>query len=114
MTRPAALACLLALVLALTGVEAAIARGQPAPAGFAVICRGAVLVTVALDADGAPVEERRLCPDALGALLDLPGLSAEPVAVPATAPPPRGFAVPPLRALSRISAPRARGPPLAL
>ena len=57
-----------ALALVLTSVQTAVARGQPAPKGMMVICAGATVVTVFVDADGQPVERRHLCPEGAFAL----------------------------------------------
>ena len=57
------LACLLSLVIAFTGLQAASARGNTAPVGAVELCLGAVVVTVLVDATGAPVERVHLCPD---------------------------------------------------
>ncbi|SLN48879.1 hypothetical protein ROJ8625_02396 [Roseivivax jejudonensis] len=69
--RRAVTPLVLICVLAFTSVEAAIARGLPAPAGEVVLCRGLAVVTVTLDENGDPVRRSQLCPEALGALLDL-------------------------------------------
>jgi hypothetical protein len=61
------LACLLSLVLAVTGLQAASARGHATPVGAVELCLGATVVTVLVDASGTPVEHVQLCPD--GALL---------------------------------------------
>jgi len=104
----------LALTIALTSVTMALARGQTRDAaGIMIICSGAGVVSVSVDADGDPVGPVHICPDcALGALawvdigstLSLPDRAefrlsfvSEHVSVPGL-----GW-----------SAPRARGPPLA-
>jgi hypothetical protein len=53
---------LLSLLLFLTAEQLALARGQGA-AGTAVICTGAGVLTVALDAAGRPEGPPRACPD---------------------------------------------------
>jgi hypothetical protein len=56
-------ASLLALVLFLTSLTVAHARGQVAPAGERVLCLGGHAVTVFVDADGNPVEYTHVCSD---------------------------------------------------
>lgn len=86
MTRlRAPLATLLVLALALAGVTLAGARGQTPPPGAVqvVICSGTTISVITLDADGNPVEERRLCPDYGLALFAAP--PAAPLALDAPA-----------------------------
>lgn len=56
-------ASLLALVLFLTSLTVAHARGQGMPAGDMVLCLGGHAVTVSVDADGNPVEYTQICSD---------------------------------------------------
>ena len=68
---------LLALLMALTSVTMAVARGQ-APMGDPVeICGGYGQVFVTLDANGQPAAPRHACPECLGGVtaLDLPGIT---------------------------------------
>lgn len=58
------LGVLMAVVLAVTSLSAAYARGQAEPAGTMVICRGLTVMTVLVDGDGLPIEETHVCPDA--------------------------------------------------
>lgn len=58
------LSVVLSAVLALTSLSAAAARGQDTVFGTMVICRGMTVVTVFVDADGEPVEQVHICPDA--------------------------------------------------
>ncbi|WP_371037499.1 MULTISPECIES: hypothetical protein [unclassified Rhodosalinus] len=60
--RPLA-ALLLALCVVLTAQAMALARGQSSAAGEMVICTGAGLVTVAVDAEGNPAGPAHICPD---------------------------------------------------
>ncbi|MCT4558296.1 MAG: hypothetical protein N4A61_09580 [Pelagimonas sp.] len=53
----------LALVLLLTSLTVAAARGQTTPAGEMVLCLGGHAVTVTVDADGNPVEYTHICSD---------------------------------------------------
>lgn len=55
----------LALLIGLTGYEAAVARGTAAPVGQMVICTGQGLMTVAVDAEGQPIGPVHVCPDAV-------------------------------------------------
>jgi hypothetical protein len=58
---------ILALVLALTSVTMAQARGQAMAVGQIVICSGGGIVSVPVDAEGRPTGPAHLCPDcALG------------------------------------------------
>lgn len=96
-------ASLLVFAVALAGVTLAGARGQaPAPGTVqVVICSGTTITVITLDADGNPVEERRLCPDYGQALLAaLPG-----------SPLPAGLVVSPVRMASwpASEAPRRAG-----
>ncbi|SMX49221.1 hypothetical protein MAA8898_04227 [Maliponia aquimaris] len=59
---------MLAAVLAVTGLSVAQARGQAGPAGALVICQGLTVVTILVDAEGQPVEQAHVCPDAALAL----------------------------------------------
>ena len=103
----------LALTIALTSVTMAMARGQTRDAaGSIIICSGAGVVQIQLDADGNPIGPAHICPDcALGALafIDLP--QSEPSAVGLEYQ--IGFVIEPV-SLSGIagSEPRARGPPV--
>lgn len=60
-----ALGCFLVVVLAVTSLSGAVARGQADAAGTMVICRGLTVVTVPVDAQGQPVEISHICPDAV-------------------------------------------------
>ena len=68
--RPASvLAYVLALLLAFTGQQVALARGQVALRDQAVLCLGGGLVAVTLDAEGKPAGPGHICPDATLAFL---------------------------------------------
>ncbi|MGR3322812.1 MAG: hypothetical protein ACU0DK_12870 [Pseudooceanicola sp.] len=71
--RPVLALCL-ALLLTVTGQAAAIARGQPGPAGYAEICTGTGPVMVALDSAGQPLGPAHLCPDNAYLLMQALGL----------------------------------------
>ena len=81
--RPASvLAYVLALLLAFTGQQVALARGQVALGDQAVLCLGGGLVAVTLDAEGKPVGPGHICPDATLAFvpdMDLPQAALTPV-----------------------------------
>ncbi|MCC1492083.1 hypothetical protein [Cognatishimia sp. F0-27] len=68
----------LAMMLAVTSLQMAVAQGQPRAEGQIVICKGMTVVTISVDADGNPVETVGVCPDyALSlfmALPDMPGM----------------------------------------
>jgi len=115
MTRlRAPLATLLVLALALAGVTLAGARGQTPPPGTVqvVICSGTTITVITLDAEGNPVEERRLCPDYGQALLA--ALPDAPLPARAAMPPARLGIWPapatPRRAAGRLR-PMVRAPP---
>ncbi|MBW6506051.1 MAG: hypothetical protein K0B00_04785 [Rhodobacteraceae bacterium] len=60
-------AILLALLLAVTSMTMAVARGHARVAGEFVICSGYGLTTIKVDHNGNPVSEVQICPDmALG------------------------------------------------
>ncbi|WP_425072221.1 hypothetical protein [Sagittula sp. S175] len=63
------IALFVALTLAVTSLSAGVARGQAAPAGVIELCQGLTTVSVAVDADGAPVSHVHLCPDGVMSLL---------------------------------------------
>jgi hypothetical protein len=107
---------LLALVLAITSVTMAVARGHAAAAVGGtemVICTGYGLVKVTLDAEGNPTGPVHPCPDCVAA-------GAALVPQPALAPAPAGPAArqarvrpAPRRGLGRALRPyHARGPPV--
>ncbi len=110
--RPLGLA--LILLLAVTGVQLAAARGLPPAADMLVICRGLTVVTIHVDADGNETAAPHLCPDAgltvLAATADTPASLATALVW-------QGV-VWPLAATSMQgqghAAPRARGPPVAI
>ncbi|WP_116598069.1 hypothetical protein [Primorskyibacter marinus] len=104
-------AVMLALVLTLTAQSMALARGQTMVAGQMVLCTGAGVVTVQVDAEGNPVSPSHICPDC--ALNLLMAVAADPVEVlPHRVRETLAFRA----ALVRVGgvdsfAPKARGPP---
>lgn len=105
------LALILAGLLVSASLSLAVARGQPGPAGLAVICTGAGVQTVAVDAKGKPVGPAHPCPDGLAALAALAvGAPDLPEGVARRGPVPRGVeaAMPEGRSGPE---PRSRGPP---
>ena len=103
---------ILVVVLALTSLTMATARGQARMAEQVVICSGYGMVTIALDPEGRPAGPLQICPDCTLSLF-----VADGVAVPVS-----GFAAgqgrrqdhPALVGLvpgQRPAALRARGPP---
>ncbi len=88
------LVLMLAVVLALTGVGLAAARGGPDAAGRIEICTGTGPVMILVGEDGQPVAPR-ICPDQALSLLNavsVPALSAVAVDVPRRIARPRGVA----------------------
>ncbi|THD81523.1 hypothetical protein E7811_16585 [Aliigemmobacter aestuarii] len=108
------LALLLALMLSLTSVTMAVARGQATGGEAMVICSGYGVVTITLDEDGNPVGPVHLCPDCLAGL----GLAVLPDAPTVQRPASRSAAVVAVaRALpagASLPLPKARGPPAAV
>ncbi|MFN3644775.1 MAG: hypothetical protein ACK4TB_17845 [Gemmobacter sp.] len=75
----------LALILAVTSVAFAVARGTPLPAAMVELCSGSGPVMIALDDKGRPSGPAHLCPD--GAIF-----VAEGAAPPAVVRPPSRIA----------------------
>ncbi|MDO5658897.1 MAG: hypothetical protein Q4G36_11325 [Paracoccus sp. (in: a-proteobacteria)] len=69
----AALNILLCAVLIVASLGFGAARGQARVAGEMVLCTGAMMVTVAVDRDGQPVEKALICPDMALSLLAATG-----------------------------------------
>lgn len=109
MTR--ALHGLLILLMLVTGLSLGAARGQARVAGELVLCAGTSFVTVAVDADGNPVERVMVCPDM--ALSLLAGMIAPPPFLPAPEGAARRLLPPPGVPISASlpPVPRARDPP---
>lgn len=113
MTRPfrSLVALALALLMGVTSLGFAAARGQARIAGEIVICTGMGVTVVAVDAQGNPVGTPHICPDMALALLAAPPLA------PLVLLPPAGSAraadLPEPAAAQGRAAPRpaARGPP---
>ena len=79
---PRLLAPLMAVVLALTGVTDAMARGHAPVVGHMVICSADGVTTIAVDADGNPAQGSHPCPDCTlssGAMLPAAPVAAQPV-----------------------------------
>lgn len=104
---------LLAIVMALTGITMAVARGQMAGAQSVVICSGYGIVTIQLDQRGEPIDTVHPCPDCTVVLALAPARNH--VLTPALAL--RGTSYQTLQAQSvaRIAhgLPHPRGPPAA-
>lgn len=119
---PAMIAALLAVILALTSVTMAVARGQTRVAGEMVLCSGYGIVVLHLDAAGNPVDGPggapggavHLCPDmVLSMLAALPlaeVLPQRPAPARATLALPFALVLPSGLAPGLV---RARGPPAA-
>ena len=105
------LAFCLALALCLGAVAAGFARGQAPAVARVTICAAGGEATVALDAEGRPVDPHRHCPDCLILKSALPVAPAAPQAraawrLAASLPAPStGSGADP-------ATPRARGPPV--
>lgn len=103
----------LALVIAMTSLSMAVARGQAVVGGEIVICTTYGTQTITLDASGTPVGPQHYCPDcalslfaaASGAALVMPWLDAG-----------RGIRLAPAPLGTLLAAvtltPSARGPPV--
>ena len=105
-------AILLALCLVVTAESMALARGQATAAGEIVICTGAGLVTVAVDAEGDPVAPAHICPDCALSLIAAPPGAPAALAPAARLLPLRFAAAPaPDAAAPRHSPVSARDPP---
>ncbi len=111
MTFRSHIAGLLALVLALAGVELAVARAAPAIDGQVVLCGGMEREVITLDVNGDPVRQSQLCPDALIAFFAEPPAEARPAPHPVHfAPVDLAFGT--IRAAGIAThSPQARGPP---
>ncbi|WGW03676.1 hypothetical protein [Tropicibacter oceani] len=103
----------LAVLMALTSVQVAVARGASPAVGTMVICLGQTVVTVAVDSDGQPTKgTTHLCPDVALSLFVAEGGGFVPASpVPSWVRLPRDIAA--FRGVGR-DAPTAlaRGPPL--
>lgn len=64
----------LALLVAFTSQQLAVARGQPMAAGTIELCVGTEVVIVPVDAEGNPTGPAHLCPDVAFAFLALTSL----------------------------------------
>ncbi|MGP6088258.1 hypothetical protein [Antarctobacter jejuensis] len=106
---------LMAVMLAVTGLSAAAARGQQADAvGSMVICHGLTVATVLIDAEGNPVEARHICPDGAQALFADAGVSATGAVVSLTWRPILWGRIQVLPAGQDSPVAQARGPPVFL
>ncbi|MGH1466364.1 MAG: hypothetical protein ACRBBQ_13485 [Cognatishimia sp.] len=68
---------LLMAAFVLTGNSMALARGMHAATGFIELCTGSSAVTVAVDAQGEPIEPVHICPEC--SLVALDNVEAAPV-----------------------------------
>ncbi len=105
-------AVFLSIVLAITSIGFAVARGETPDIGREmVICTGYTMIVVTIGPDGQPVEKTQICPDALSIFADstfLPAVDERVWQVSAI--------VPVSGAITWLSqstlTPLARGPPL--
>lgn len=104
----------LSVSLLLTGIGAAVAGGAAPAVDRVVICSGHATTVLFVDAEGTPTSAPHLCPDcAMHLLAGVPASDAEPTFVA----PSQSVTIsllPPLARGDKISATRARGPPLAV
>ncbi len=102
----------LTLLLAVTSLHMAVARGQATAVGEMVLCIGGGVVSVPVDAQGNPTGPAHICPDCALSMFDAVGAGADQSAVPA------GFARviwpdgPSRMAVQTRLRPSARGPPV--
>jgi hypothetical protein len=110
--RRALLPICLALLVALTAQNLAVARGQPQAAGQIELCADGRIVTVAVDHAGNPIGPPRICPDVVLALMAALALP-EPGALPLVRIQRLGQDPESTDAISHVHIPaRARDPPL--
>jgi hypothetical protein len=113
MMRPcrSSLSVLLALLVAVTAVHVGAMRGHAKAAGSIVLCTGAGPVSIAVDAEGAPVGYGHVCPDCVMSVLaavDAPDVAADRVGSARCV----SFgAMPVTRVSAAVAHPRVRGPP---
>jgi len=70
MTLPRSiLPVLLALLVAMTSVQLAVARGQPQAAGQVELCADGSIIVIAMDREGNPIGPAHICPDVALALM---------------------------------------------
>jgi hypothetical protein len=108
----ASAALVLVASLVLTTLAAGVARGQAAPVGTVEICRGLTVVSVPVDADGAPVSPLHLCADGVTALYGETSVAAPAVAPPVSLQPITSRGMTSLAPRFAAHTPRARDPPL--
>ncbi|KFE35945.1 hypothetical protein DW2_04930 [Thioclava atlantica] len=101
-----------AIVLAMTSMTMAVARGQARVAGEVVICTGYGVTTISVDEKGNPTGPVHLCPDMVLAMM------AAIAVAPVLPEPPGGQgrslrpSEPPVAQAQARVVPRARGPPV--
>lgn len=107
------LAFALALLVALTSQQMAMARGQTMAVGQVILCTGAGAVSISVDAEGNPTGPAHICPDCALTLVMATALAAPDAA--------RPFAVRPvvwplqpghIALAAKVQIPTARGPPV--
>ncbi|WP_212525096.1 hypothetical protein [Actibacterium sp. MT2.3-13A] len=78
------LALALSLMLAVTSLTLAVARGQAPVAGVIELCSGAGMAAVPVDAEGKPTGPAHVCPDGVAALVNIdiaaPAMPLRPLA----------------------------------
>ncbi|MEZ5911565.1 MAG: hypothetical protein R3D84_04450 [Paracoccaceae bacterium] len=104
----------LALILALTSLTLASARGQLVRGQIVEICSTNGLIQLELDENGKPVGRPHLCPDLVLSVFSDAGLAPDPVAAPASLARRHEVLAVPRLASTTAARPRARGPPLSV
>lgn len=105
------LALCLTILLTLTSVTAAVARGQMAGATEMVVCAGGGTMTVTMDAAGRPVAHVRHCPVCTAASAAVAGAVAPVTLRPVTRSEVVGMRMAPRSAGGVALVAMARGPP---
>lgn len=107
----ASLTALLVVVVALTSLTMAVARGQTRVAGEIVICTGYGMTTITVDENGQPTGPVHLCPDMVLAMMAAIDTPAPDFTRPETVT--RRIETPVVTLAGALWAPtpRARGPP---
>lgn len=111
MTPRRILPLLLAVIVAISSVQMAVARGQAAPAGSMVICSGQGFVTILVDEDGQPTGAVHLCPDCALSLFSAPLPDTTPVLVNLVQTSPEWASVERFLAAATTPRQKARAPP---
>ena len=106
---------LLALIIAVSSSQMALARTAPMPVGEMVLCTSQGAVTVAVDAEGNPTGDVHYCPECAAVAFSFIEFAAPDLVVPAAnaltlQAPATSLPVP----QAACPCPQARGPPLSV